>query len=580
MAGAKETPRQKMIGMMYLVLTALLALNVSKSILDAFVAIEENIQKANLTELFRGDERKAQLIETASDGTNPEKARKAKLLQQVVAEIDQMTVERIRFIDNIKMELLRECGEDVSTVDAETGIIMEKYNPAKNALKPIRMNLSNVQGQDKYDEVMSVLIGDEITKPVGRGMELWKSYNSFRKEITEKVASSQLGGDDHAGFDKSYYFKAPEINAFKSQKDLDNEVRKAISASHVHPDDEAMILEIYKSLTKEEYSDVQETEHVHWIGKTFDHAPVVAAIASLSSLQKDILSARANALALIRARVSGSDYSFNKILPLAYGPEVVNEGDEFTVNVMMVAYDSDKQPVVTLNGQSVSEVKEGRGIVTMKAQGNTMDLQGTITVRNKSGLEKTLPWEKTVHVMKPSGSIELPELNVLYRGYSNKVRATASGFEQTELTASGASLTKTGDEYKVVPGGSGKTVQLTVIGKSSDGKRVILKRMDYRVLNLPDPTLFWGASKNGGRIPAGDFRLFAKYGNEIPLNAKFDLISWELSNGDRSLKGNGNDLTSAQQFIRAVPVGKQITVVTWIRDPTGVRRMLNGVFTK
>ena len=59
MAGGKETPRQKMIGMMYLVLTALLALNVSKSILDAFVAIEENMQKANLTELFRGDEKKS-----------------------------------------------------------------------------------------------------------------------------------------------------------------------------------------------------------------------------------------------------------------------------------------------------------------------------------------------------------------------------------------------------------------------------------------------------------------------------------------------------------------------------------------
>ena len=48
MAGGKETPRQKMIGMMYLVLTALLALNVSKSILDAFVNIEENIQISEL----------------------------------------------------------------------------------------------------------------------------------------------------------------------------------------------------------------------------------------------------------------------------------------------------------------------------------------------------------------------------------------------------------------------------------------------------------------------------------------------------------------------------------------------------
>ena len=36
MAHGKETPRQKMIGMMYLVLTALLALNVSKEAVEAF----------------------------------------------------------------------------------------------------------------------------------------------------------------------------------------------------------------------------------------------------------------------------------------------------------------------------------------------------------------------------------------------------------------------------------------------------------------------------------------------------------------------------------------------------------------
>ncbi|MDX1349791.1 MAG: hypothetical protein R3279_06080 [Putridiphycobacter sp.] len=43
MAGKKETPRQKMIGMMYLVLTALLALNVSKEVIAAFVTINDKI---------------------------------------------------------------------------------------------------------------------------------------------------------------------------------------------------------------------------------------------------------------------------------------------------------------------------------------------------------------------------------------------------------------------------------------------------------------------------------------------------------------------------------------------------------
>jgi len=40
-----ETPRQKMIGMMYLFYTALLALNVSSEIVTAFVKINDSIQK-------------------------------------------------------------------------------------------------------------------------------------------------------------------------------------------------------------------------------------------------------------------------------------------------------------------------------------------------------------------------------------------------------------------------------------------------------------------------------------------------------------------------------------------------------
>ena len=42
--GAKETPRQRMVGMMYLVLTALLALQVSNAVLDKFIFIEQSLR--------------------------------------------------------------------------------------------------------------------------------------------------------------------------------------------------------------------------------------------------------------------------------------------------------------------------------------------------------------------------------------------------------------------------------------------------------------------------------------------------------------------------------------------------------
>ncbi|MDR0738364.1 MAG: gliding motility protein GldM, partial [Prevotellaceae bacterium] len=44
MAGGILSPRQKMINMMYLVLTAMLALNVSAEVLDAFVVIDKSIE--------------------------------------------------------------------------------------------------------------------------------------------------------------------------------------------------------------------------------------------------------------------------------------------------------------------------------------------------------------------------------------------------------------------------------------------------------------------------------------------------------------------------------------------------------
>ena len=47
MASHRETPRQKMIGMMYLVLTALLALNVSKDILNAFSVVNDSVLLTN-----------------------------------------------------------------------------------------------------------------------------------------------------------------------------------------------------------------------------------------------------------------------------------------------------------------------------------------------------------------------------------------------------------------------------------------------------------------------------------------------------------------------------------------------------
>jgi gliding motility-associated protein GldM len=583
MAGGKETPRQKMIGMMYLVLTALLALNVSKSILDAFVAIEENIQQGNLTELARGNEKKDELKEVSTDKTNPQRAAKAKKLLEVVKEIDKMTADRIQEIDDLKVEILETCGEDMKTVGAEGSIVTN--NSKTDPVKPYRMNLEFVNGKDKYDDPMRVMLGDatDIKNPTGKGKDLWDNIKKFRKELTERIASSHVIADTtgKSSYDTKFKFKAPEINTFKDQKDLSAQIKKSID-KNVHPDDKDELVEIYKELTFQEFSEVHHVPGVHWMGKTFDHSPSVAAIASLSSLQKNVLAARAKAVTLIRSRVSGGEYSFNKVVPLAYGPPVVNQNDEFEVTVMMAAFDTDKQPRVTIEGYENADIKiaNGQGKIKLKAGGSTMPLKGVVSVQKKSGTWTDRDWNLDVVVMKPQGSIELPDMNVLYRGYQNKVMAVASGYPSSSLSAPGCSVSKQGEFYIVGPG-RGKTTRLSVSGKTADGKSVNLRTVEFRVKNLPDPQLFWGGKKSGEKANKNSNLLQAKYGPGIPLKAEFKILSWSFQTpaANKPKTGMGGNIASVSGIVRATKPGNQVGFVCTVKGPDGKTRKIGGTWS-
>jgi len=568
MAGGKETPRQKMIGMMYLVLTALLALNVSKSILDAFVAIEENIQISNENEYQRGQEKLEELKEKSEDKSVPDAQKKAIKLMKVVAQIDEMTAKRIKEIDDLKLEILKECSEDINAKGTEESIILTPYD-TKTPLKPIRMKLKNVQGKDKFDEPMRIMLGvdTDIKKPTGKGMDMYKHYLEYRNELTELIASSSSTPE------KKWSFKAPNIVDFKDQKDLNAQITKAMK--NVNPDDQEIIKKIYSSLTKDEIADVDHDKNIHWIGRTFDHAPSVAALASLSSLQKEILTARADAVTVIRQRVGGGEYSFNKIMPLAYGPEIANSGEEVEIQVLMAAFDTDKKPIITVSGGNLRETKEGKGYITTSGSSGEVKLSGTISILNKSGIPKTLPWEKTVRIMKPEGTVSLPEMNVLYRGYDNVVEGVASGFEETRLTGGGVTLTKSGKGYIGRVSGSGKTATISVSGyNKSTQKSQQLGTFTFRVSNLPPPQLYLGTLSNGSNASGAAVKamtaLFMKYPPEIPLKASFDVGIWEVSvsGAPRTVQGSGKMLSpEALSLIKQAKPGNTVSISGKFKGP-------------
>ena len=496
MAGGKETPRQKMIGMMYLVLTALLALNVSKSVLDAFVAIEENIQRGNITQFERGDAARKDLVQEMNTTLDDEagKAKKIKIKQylDLITKIDKETGSMIKFIDDIKLKILEKSGENVKDFGDKKldKIIWIKYN-SKKPLLPIRMNLDAVQAKDQFDVPMHEIIGSDIKKLEADkdGIKLWKKFNAYRKFIVETTGTYKEG--DNA----KWNVKVKDINTFKDNSDLTSQINKMFNApgNKVNKEDLAALSSIYEELTKKELNDHHEQKDIHWISKTFDHSPLVAAIASLSSLENDILAARVKAVNLLKSKVTTGEYSFNKIQELVSGPGVATAGEPIELKVTMAAYDSDNNPVVTGPGSIV--VENGIGTVKTNAANNgEMNLSGTVTIFNKAGVPKQRPWSWKVQIVQPNGSIALPELSILYTDWDNKVVPVVAGVVSSDIALSAGTKSQQtwsdqfGTSYKGyfvrVPRGT-KEVYITLTGKDKDGKSKPFGRFRYKVKPFP-----------------------------------------------------------------------------------------------
>ncbi|UXP33758.1 gliding motility protein GldM [Reichenbachiella agarivorans] len=91
MAGGKQSPRDKMIGMMYLVLTALLALQVSNSVLEKFIFINEAFVDTNTGKIAENVEKVSNIQGAVSEsGSRPQDVavlEKAKKVREATAKI-------------------------------------------------------------------------------------------------------------------------------------------------------------------------------------------------------------------------------------------------------------------------------------------------------------------------------------------------------------------------------------------------------------------------------------------------------------------------------------------------------------
>jgi gliding motility-associated protein GldM len=106
MALPKE-PRQKMINLMYLVLTALLALNVSNEILNAFKVVDNSLLNSN--DVIKGSNNMI-LSSLSEQGKKPELAAKVAIWEPRAKQAVSLANAMSGRIEGLKQELKKESG--------------------------------------------------------------------------------------------------------------------------------------------------------------------------------------------------------------------------------------------------------------------------------------------------------------------------------------------------------------------------------------------------------------------------------------------------------------------------------------
>ncbi|GAA4352075.1 gliding motility protein GldM [Hymenobacter saemangeumensis] len=415
MAGGKETPRQKMIGMMYLVLTALLALQVNSAILLKFKFIDDSLLSVN------------DKTSTAADHTikgiqaavvkNQNQARDQAVLKQS-EEIRAKTKEMVAYLRDVRQQLLK-------------------------ATENTAAEMKNMSGEDK---VAITMLG---------GKRDGIAYKTMKPKLTE-----------YADYMKQYV-----------------------------PNAEGLALD-----GKEDPRVTKDQRAKNFAELNFENTPVVAALATISQKETEILKLEAEALTKQAEKVGAKTIVFDKIGAFASAESnTVAAGTKYKAELFLTASASSIRPSMTLNGSPLAVSPEGKGKVEFTARPGAFDKEGnakaswTGTIKfNQNGRDTTFTVKVPYTITKPVMQIQSASVQALYFKCGNKlsVQVPALGAQyKPSFSASGASVIPGAQKGDVTLVPNSKEVTLNV---ASEGNAIGSQTFQVRPIPKPEIKCFVG----------------------------------------------------------------------------------------
>ncbi len=461
MAGFKETPRQKMIGMMYLVLTAMLALNVSKEILEAFKVVNESLVSTNVN------------FTNKVNGLYGDFERQYNLNQAKVApfwnkaqEVQDISNEFISYLDSVKYNTI--IHTEGIKVGGDDGIT---YDSLK------KLTLRDIKQVDNFSKPTHYLVGVESMK--GEGYKLQERINKFREDLLSFIPE-----DRRSSFNIGLITEGKFTNADGSS------THDWVYYNFYHTILAADVTILNKILAEAKNAEFDVVNYLAQdiTAKDFKFSKIEAKILpkSVYVFQGDSYKAEIFVAAIDEKNKPTVEYRMN----------ASEWHNEFSAGATKLVGDSG---IVRMN------------ISTRNLEPKEYVFSGRIIIKDPTGEEQSYPFTNRFTVAEPSANVSATKMNVFYRGVENPIKISASGIPDHRLdyTITAGRIVKNKDGY-FVTGLDRSTltvneVAITVfaLGEDKSKTKTKLGEQKFRLKELPDPLVFIRGMNEDGGITKG-----------------------------------------------------------------------------
>jgi gliding motility-associated protein GldM len=431
MAGGKLPPRQKMIGLMYLVLLALLALNVSKDILDAFILVNTSLEKT----VINYDEKNGLLYADFNQAKTFD-PNKATPLWEKAQTAKKESLALVSYIKSLQSKLIQET-ENITEVEADT------------------LSLINVNGKDNYDIPTNILIGQSEDGSKGLARELKIRLAQYKKNMLALFSQKQQQS-------LKIDLKTEDIHTSEGIEswEMGNFYHTPLAASI--------------TLLSKIQTDVKNVEY-----------DVV------SSLLKYAGKKEFNFDTIVTKVIPNSNYV---LLGEPYKADVFLAAFSTTQNpkILIGNYDAEKNEMSGISDTVPVNNGLGQYEVNTSREG-IYSYEGVLQLKNSSGGIENFPFKSEYIVAKPSLVVSPDKMNVFYIGPENPVSISVPGVASENIRAtvsgSGNKITKTANGKYIVKlkTGTPKNVKVNVSATMPNGEIRNMGNMAFVAKKLPKP---------------------------------------------------------------------------------------------